>query len=252
MAHETTDMDLVWLAFLANVPHYFLLNTFYGIDTLAALPPLLIDVVAIAIPFALLRGIDRTPDPASLKTPNQAVAQDSGIQWLIGLFGACVYTIVISSSFYTWLPQYMVVHFEGLRSVEKAHNAALFLLLALFGPVGYAATRFIFVPAIASAGNPGITDPKLKPEAAPFNPETATLGQTIAYNLGLSEAGITKRNEILAKRTAALVISSFLNTFVRSYVTIEGTELVGALGWASVWATAAAIIGVAFSWVGDE
>lgn len=234
------------------MPHYFLLNTFYGVDYFAALIPLVIDVTTIAVPFALLRGITHARDKSSPKTPNQVVAQDVGIQWLTGLFGAAIYTFVVYGSFYTWLPAYMVVHFDGLKSVAKAHDSALLLLFALFGPVGYAATQFIFVPAVGSAGNPGITDPKLKPELAPFDPETASLGQTVAYNLGLKQSGFTRRAEILTKRTVTLVTCSFLNTFVRSFVTIEGTELVGALGWASVWATGAALVGAALSWVGDE
>jgi hypothetical protein len=233
------------------VPHYFLLNTFYGIDYIAALLPLAIDVTTIAVPFAVLRGMTHARDHAEPKTPNQIVAQDVGIQWLMGLFGACLYTIVVYGSFYTWLPQYMVVHFDGLKSVEKAHDAALLLLLTLFGPVGYAATQFIFVPALGSSANPGgITDPKLQPAPTAFDPETASLGETVAYNLGLGS--VTKRTVILAKRTAVLAACSFVNTFVRAYVVIEGTELVGALGWASVWAVAAGLVGLSFAWVGDE
>ncbi|KXT09441.1 hypothetical protein AC579_5984 [Pseudocercospora musae] len=244
--------DLAWLTLLSNVPHYFLLNTFYGIDYLAAVVPLFIDVSTIAIPFALLRGMNRARDTSAPKTVNQAVAQDTGIQWVTGLLGASLYALVIYGSFYTWLPQYMVVHFDGLRSVQKAHDTTQFLLLAVLGPVGYATTQFIFVPAIGSAANPGLTDPKLKPEKVPFNPETATFSETLAWNLGFSEAGFSHRAEILAKRTFMLAASAFINTFIRAYVTIEGTEIVGAIGWASVWSFAAGLTGFAFSWVGDE
>lgn len=214
--------------------------------------PLAIDITAIAVPFAILRGLDRSRVTSSPKTPNQAVAQDWGIQGLTGLFGACLYTIVIYGSYYTWLPQHMVVHFDGLRSVEKAHDAGVILLLGLLGPVGYATAQFIFVPAIGSAGNPGNTDPNFYPEKAPFDPKTATLRETLAWNLGLSEAGVSQRAELLAKRTIALAVCSFTNAFARAYITVEGTEVVGALGWAGVWATAAAVTGIAFSWVGDE
>lgn len=238
------------MTLLSNVPHYFLLNTFYGIDYVAALIPLFIDVSTIAIPFALLRGMNQARDSSIPKTPNQIVAQDTGIQWLTAVLGASLYAVIIYGSFYTWLPQYMVVHFDGLRSVQKAHDAGLVLLLALLGPVGYATTQFVFVPAIGSAANPGLTDPKIHAEKVPFNPESATFGETLAWNLGLE--GFSRRAEILAKRTCILAASSFINTFVRTYVVIEGTELAGAVGWASVWSVAAALTGLAFSWVGNE
>lgn len=235
---------------MSNVPHYFLLNTFYGIDYVAALIPLAIDVMTIAIPFAIFRGPIHARDSASPKTPNQIVAQDLGIRAVIAALGAGLYSIVIYSSFYTWLPTYMAVHFDGLKSLVKAHEAVAFLLAGLFLPLGYGATQFIFVPAIGSAANPGLTDPRA--EKAVFNPETATFGQTLAYNLGFSPAGFTPRAEILFKRTAVLAASTFVNSLTRSYVTVAGTEFVGAVGWSFIWVVASALTGVAFSWVGDE
>lgn len=144
----------------------------------------------------------------------------------------------------------MVWHFDGIKSVAKAHDAVAFLLAALFFPLGYGATQFIFVPAIGSAANPGLTDSRA--EKAVFDPETATFSQTLAHNLGFSPAGFTPRAEILFKRTAVLAASSFVNSLVRSYVTIEGTDLIGAVGWSSIWAAASLLTGFAFSWVGDE
>lgn len=214
--------------------------------------PILIDVTTLAIPFALLRSLNHARRGDKVKTANQAVAQDRGVQYLIAAFGASIYAIVVYGSFTTWLPTYMIIHFDGLRSLERAHNTGILLLLALFGPLGYAATQFIFVPAVGSAGNPGITDPALKPGKVAFNPETATIGQTVAWNLGFGEHGLTHRGEILFKRTATLAASSFISTFIRAYVIVDGTELLGALGWASVWGSAAALVGVAYAWVGNE
>lgn len=250
--NNRVDVDLAYLSLLNNVPHYFLLNTFFGVEYLATAIPVIIDVVTLAVPFALLRETNSARSSGQVKTANQAVAQDRGVQYLTAAFGASLYAIVIYGSFTTWLPTYMIIHFDGLRSLERAHNTGILLLLALFGPLGYAAAQFIFVPAVGSPGNPGITDPTLKPGVVPFNPETATLGQTLAWNLGLGEHGFTRRGEILFKRTATLAASSFISTFFRAYVIVEGTELLGALGWASVWGIAAALVGVAYAWVGNE
>lgn len=234
------------------MPHYFLLNTFFGVDYLATAIPIIIDVTTIAIPFALLRNLIHARGGNKVKTANQAVAQDRNVQYLTAAFGASIYSLVVYSAFTTWLPTYMIIHFDGLRSLDRAHNTGILLLLALFGPLGYAATQFIFVPAIGSAGNPGNTDPALHPEKVPFDPRTASFGRTLAWNLGFTESGLTPRGEILLKRTATLAASSFISTFFRSYVTIEGTELLGALGWASVWGSAAGLVGLAYAWVGNE
>lgn len=246
------DLDLGYLTLLNNVPHYFLLNYFYGVNFVSALTPLLIDVSAIALPFALLRRNIHAHDSRPPKTPNQAVAQDLSVQALTALFGASIYALVVYGSFTTWLPTFLVIHFEGLRTVDRAHSSAIPALLATFIPLGYAATQFVFVPGVGSAANPGITDPKLKPKKAPFDPATASLRETLAWNLGLSEAGVTPRAKILAWRTGVLAASAFINISVRAYVTVDGAEVAGALGWAGVWAAAAGLVGLAYSWLGDE
>lgn len=234
------------------MPHYFLLNTFYGIDFWVATIPLAIDILTISVPFALFRQLNAGHADPKSKTQNQQVVSDIAVQGLIAVLGASVYSIVVYGSFVSWLPTYMVTHFDGLRSMERVHDANVLSFLLLFLPLGFAASQFIFVPAVASAGNPGITDPKLHPEKAPFDPRTATLSQHLAYNLGLSEAGFSRRAEILAKRAMVLAAGSFINSFVRAYMVVEGSELWGALGWASVWAVAAGLAGVGFAWVGDE
>jgi hypothetical protein len=155
-------------------------------------------------------------------------------------------------SFTTWLPTYLVVHFDGLRSMEKIHNTGIWLLLALFGPLGYAATQFIFVPAIGNPGNPGPIPNKAAARNLRFDPETASLSQHVAHNLHFNPEGLTPRGKILLKRTLILATSSFVSSFTRSFVTIDGTDILGALGWASVWSTAAALVGVAYAWVGNE
>ena len=238
---------------LTNLPHYFLLNTFYGIDYLACLIPLAIDVSAITIPFYLFsQAAHNHPSAYAIKAPNQVVAQDRNVQNLTALFGAALYATVIYGSFATWLPTHMIVHFDGLRSLEKAHHDAVLLLLVLFVPMGYATTQFLFVPAIASAGSISLSDHSHRPKKSTFNPETATLSETVAWNLGFSDTSLSRRAKVLIKRTVILIACTFINTFVRVFYTIAGTEVVGALGWAGNWALAAVFVGVAYSWVGNE
>ncbi|CAK4032618.1 uncharacterized protein RCC_04466 [Lecanosticta acicola] len=243
-------VDLAYLTLLNQVPHYFLLNTFFGIDLVAVLIPLAIDVTSVAIPFALLRGVNAGHADSTVKTPNQLIAQDLPVRLLTATFGASVYALVMYLGFQTRLTLWMVTYFDGIRDLQRAHDTEVWALLALFAPLGFAATQFIFVPAIGSPGNPGLDIVSPVPQRR-FDPKTATLSETIARNLGRQE-GFSRRTEILAKRTLTLAACCFVNTFVRSYVTIEGTELIGALLYSGVWSTAALASGLAFGYVSWE
>ncbi|KAK3073179.1 hypothetical protein LTR53_005467 [Teratosphaeriaceae sp. CCFEE 6253] len=241
--------DLAGLSILSNLPLYFLLTTFYGIDTVASTFALLIDISAIAVPFALLRPLIHAHEPG--QDANQIVAQDRRIFFYVGLLGAAIYSVIIYSSLYTWLPVYLLVHFDGVRNMQKAHDATLPLLLLSFLPTGWATAQFLFTPSIGSRGNPGLTDPDIFPEKTNFDPETATFMETVAFNLGF-KGGFTKRAEVLVKRSTVLMTCSVANTFARVLMTIDGTEAWGAAGWAGVWGAAALLTSVAYGFVGNE
>ncbi|KAK5122270.1 hypothetical protein LTR85_004181 [Meristemomyces frigidus] len=242
--------DLASLATLSNLPYYFLLYTFYELHLFACATALVIDIATIGIPFALLVPLIRAHEPG--KSPNQQVAQDGSIFFLMSLFGSAIYAVTVYGSLYTWLPVHLVAHFDGIRSMQHAHDATVPLLVGMLIPIGWATSQFLFTPMIGARANPGITDPALKPEKVKFDPETATFGETVAFNLGYGPDGFSKRGEVLAKRTAVLISCSVMNTFVRVFMTIEGTEPVGAAGWASVWGLAAALTSVAYAWAGNE
>jgi len=250
MANALTGKDLVSLACLSNLPYYFLLHTFYELHMFSCLTALTIDILSIGIPFALLRPLIHAHEPG--KSPNQQVAQDRTIFLLMGLFGSVIYAVFVYGSLYTWLPVHMVTHFDGVRSLQAAHDASIELLICMLVPVGWATTQFLFTPMVGARANPGITDPELHPEKVRFDPENANMGETLAFNLGFGRDGFSKRGEVLAKRTAVLVACSVTNTVVRTFMTISGTELVGCLGWASVWGVAATLTSLAYAWAGNE
>jgi len=211
---------------------------------------LAIDVGTIALPFLLLRPLVRAHDNG--KDPNQQVAQDSQIFILTMVLGAATYAIVVYGSLRTWIPVYLLKHFDRIRSLEHAHNAAHHMITLMLLPVGWATSQFLFTPMIESRRNPGLTDPKLGLERVIFDPETATFGETLAFNLGLGKDGFSKRAEVLLKRSIVLIICSMVNTFVRVLMTLDGSESAGAAGWASVWGIAAMLTSAAYAWVGNE
>ena len=216
---------------------------FYDIQASTAITCLIIDTVATFVPFYLLRI---SSSVHSIQTPkgvaaNRSVINDFGIQISTSLLAASIYGVVVLGSFGTWLPVYLVTHFDGIRDISALYEANFPLVAGGFIPVGFAAKVFLFTPATAA-----------KPDAhdkstAAFNPETATLYETIMYNLW----GYSKRTRTMIKRTATLVTVSGLHTWLQTYASVEGAEGFGAAGWSSVWAVAAMLTGVAFWWVAD-
>ena len=236
-------IDLASLTLLSHMPPLYLLTTFYGIRPTSMLASLTIDVLTTYIPFRLLRPISPIHNLEAPKAAvsNRSVINDIPVRIYTTVLAAGIYGVIVFGSFGTWLPVHLVLHFEGLRDISAAHSAALPFLILSFLPAGYAAREFLFTPATGAKRDLG----DIKNLA--FNPETATLWETVRYNLW----GYSKRTRTMIQRTATLVMVSGLNTMLQTFVTVEGSEFYGAAGWSGVWALAAALTGTVFWWVGD-
>lgn len=181
-----------------------------------------------------------------IKTPkgtaaNRAVIDDWGVQTFTSLLAAGVYGVVVFASFTTWMPTYLVTHFDGIKDISSIYDSKVIALMAAFVPTGIAAKTFLFTPS--TAAKPDEYDDK----AALFNPETATLGETVIYNVW----GHSKRVRTLIQRTATLVALGSVHTWLHTYLAVNGAEALGAAGWSSVWALAAISTSIGFWWVAD-
>lgn len=236
-------MDLASLTLLSHLPHLYLLTTFYGIRPTTMISCLTIDILTTYIPFKLLRDLSATHRAEAPKgsVSNRSVINDLSVRIYTTLLAAGIYGVVVFGSFGTWLPVYLVVHFDGLKDISAAHSAALPFLIISFLPIGYAAREFMFTPA--TGAKPDAHDRQM----AAFNPVTATLGETVIYNVW----GHSKRTRTLIQRTTILALITGLHTWLQTYVAIEGVEGYGAAGWSGVWALAAVVTGAAFWWVAD-
>ncbi|KAK5149078.1 hypothetical protein BJ546DRAFT_1063646 [Cryomyces antarcticus] len=235
--------DVAALMTLSHLPFHYLLATCYGVSYTTSTIALAIDVLSNVIPFALLcpRSPVHNANAPKAAVPNRAVIHNYGVTASSALLGAAVYAVTVYAAYYSYLPVYLIVHFDGLRSLARVHDATVTTLLLPFLPLGWAASHFLF-SASAGASHKNLRD--IRREA--FNPATATLGETVAHNLW----GHSKRSKVLINRTVTLVLFSAANIWFRTFVTVEGTDAPGAAGWASVWAVAATLTGVAYEWLG--
>ncbi|KAI4236115.1 MAG: hypothetical protein L6R40_006240 [Gallowayella cf. fulva] len=240
---EYDGWDLASLTMLSHMPYLYLLTTFYAVRPTTMWLGLFVDVASTYLPFSLLRDSSPVHRSEALKSEvaNRSILNDLPIKLYTSFLAAAVYGIVIYGSFRSWLPGFLIVHFEGLRDLSGAYEAALPGVTIGFLISGYAAQSFLFMPALGA--KPDVHDMQMED----FDPETATLGETVWYNVW----GYSKRSRTLIKRTATLVLVSAMQTGLRTIITVEGVELVGAAGWAAMWATAAILVGCSFWWVGD-
>lgn len=231
------------LTLLSHMPYYQLLRIFYGVRPTTILNNLSIDMLSVYIPFFFLRQNSVTHDPKAPKSAvaNRSVINDFSAQFLVSLLATGIYGLVLYVSLVSWLPLYLVTHFDGVRSLQGAHEAAYPFVAFGVIPLGFAAKAFIFTPAMG--GKPDTRDAR----NAAFNPETATFWDTIKYNIW----GHSKRTRTMIQRTITLIAFTGLYNALQTYFVVEGAEFFGAAGWSGVWAVAATLTGAVFWWVGD-
>ncbi|KAM7223775.1 hypothetical protein V8F06_000791 [Rhypophila decipiens] len=238
--------DLASLALLSHGPTAYLLSVFYGIRPLTAGVYLVSNVVSYFVPFLLFRELSGAHSAAP-GTPNREIVIDRGIQVLTSILAGLVYNVVLFLACHTFLPTTLVLHFVDIPTVEPATDAVLLglgrrpdmLVLSLL--FGIAARTFIFTPLVTT---PQTAEDE---QSADFDPVSATLGQTVAWNLW----GYTTQTKVSIKRTAAAVLATAVSTYLQCTLTIRGVESLGAAVWAGVWATATLATGLSLRYVGS-
>jgi hypothetical protein len=228
--------DLAALSLLSYGPSLYLLNSFYEISATTIGSSLLIDILTVYIPFRLLRPLS----PAHSASASTPIAKSIDIQVYTTVLAGIIYSLAIYISYVLFLPEYLVTYFSDLPTIEVAHRATYLTLLPVTLIFGAAIRSFIFTPAVDAVPT------RAELEAAKFDPETATLGETLWWNIW----GFEKRTKVVIKRTVVLMLISGVNTFVQCYWTIRGVEAKGAAVYSGVWVVAAGVTGAALGFVG--
>ncbi|KAI0202219.1 hypothetical protein F4808DRAFT_83077 [Astrocystis sublimbata] len=231
--------DITALNLLSQGPALYLLYAHYETSAQALLLTIGIETLATYIPFRLLRPLSRAhAEPTAV--PNADILTDGPIALLTTLLAGAIYSVSLLFAYSTYLPTYLVVYFNGLPSLVRAHESTYVGLLPVTLALGFAARVFIFTPAEAT----GRTPADAKNES--FDPVKASLGETVRWNF----FGWSSQTKVALQRTALMMLVSGTNTFLRTRLTIVGVESTGAAAWSSVWVLAAAVTGLALSAVG--
>jgi hypothetical protein len=232
--------DVAALTVLTNAPYAYLLTTYYNISTLTVAAHMNIEVFAIAIPTYLLRSRSVAHKPnAPLR--NRFLLNSVQVQFSNALLAIGVYIVVLWAGLKTnYLNLFLISHFD-IPTLEAAHLETPVSIFVKIFTAGVAAKEFLLNPSIAAQPLSGTATP-----AEEFDPATATLDQTIKANV----LPFDRRTRTLVQQT--IILNSFLfASTVQRCMTLTGTEITGAAGYAGVWVVANVITATWYAWVGD-
>lgn len=197
------------------------------------------------MPFLLLRRLSSARSAAP-GTPNREVVADRGILVLTSLQSALVYGVVLFLASRYLLPGTLVLYFQGVPTVQPAADATF---LGFGNPTGQVLSLMFGIAARAFIFTPLVTTPRTLQDQknAEFDPVSATLGQTIAWNLW----GYTTQTKVSLARTAVAMLFTAAGTYLDTALAVKGVEPYGAAVYASIWVTAALVTGLTLRYVGS-
>ncbi|EXJ85562.1 hypothetical protein A1O1_05926 [Capronia coronata CBS 617.96] len=238
--------DVASVSLLLFTPQSILLGLFYEISPITLTATTLSSVLANALPYYFFRPLSPSHKPGSAPKAslrNRPILTDPYTAIATSLLATTIFAVLLEASFATFLPEWLITHFMGLRTLEPAHRGPSglpTLLLALL-PAGVACMEFLFAPPTAAGSV------LLAPPAIPFDPATASFAAHVYYN---AWGWYTARQKELIRRTVFLTALLVTESVVQVWGTVAGVELPGALGYAGVWGLGVVVVGVVLDWVG--
>lgn len=235
---------MAFFTLITHLPTFSLLSSFYGVRPTTTLTSLAITLVSNTIPFILLRGtrwVHNLNEAPVHAVSNRAILQDTPTTIYTSVAASAIYAVFLYTSFSTWLPAFLVVHFEDIPDIRTAHAgpAGLPVLFLSLIPLGYAARDFLFVSST------GWTD---APDAV--KTDAVVEGEFLISQLYRKTWGsFFPKTKILISRTVLLAAVVLLNTIIQAAGTVKGIDVEGAAGWGAIWAAATVAIGATFGWI---
>ncbi|KIW15299.1 hypothetical protein PV08_05344 [Exophiala spinifera] len=236
--------DVASLTLLISTPETILLGLFYDIHPTTLVASTLSSIVANSVPYFLFRSLSPSHNPNTApKTTlrNRPILTDPYTTVATSLLATAIFAVLLEASFATFLPSWLITHFSGLRSLEKAHLGAgglPILLLALI-PAGVASMEYLFAPSTAAAST--------VPATPEFDPTTAGFAGHVYHN---AWGWYSPRQKSLISRAGLLAYLIVAETIVLLWGTLKGIEFTGAAGYAGIWGVGVVLVGAALDWVG--
>ena len=199
-----------------------------------------IEMLSFALPTYLLR-------PRSLAHKHNAPLRNRfllnsyQVQFSSSMLATGVYVVLLWAGLKTGFLNTFLVQYFDIPSLEAAHVETPVSIVIKTFVAGVAAKAFLLNPSFAAQPLSGTQTP-----AENFDPATATLPQTLEYNF----YNFSKRTRTLIQQTFILNAFLFIGT-VQRCMTLLGTDVIGAVGYAGVWVAANSVIALWFGWVGD-
>jgi hypothetical protein len=232
--------DVATLTVLMHAPFAYLLSTYYNISTLTIAAHVSIEVISMALPTFLLRKSNIIHE-SSAPLRNRFLLNSVQVQSSNSLLAISVYITTIWAGLKTGYLNLFLISFFDIPTLETAHREDPVAILTKVFIAGICAKEFLLNPSFAAQPASGAVTP-----AEQFDPAIATLDQTIKANVLPAE----KRTRTLAQQVIILNSFVFANT-VQRCMTLGGSELMGAAGYASMWVAANSILALWYAWVGD-
>ncbi|KAI6246400.1 hypothetical protein HI914_05333 [Erysiphe necator] len=231
--------DVIALTILSYGPSLYLLVAFYDVPIITVLPYLIIESIVVSISFSLVRPLSTirtfSSRRASPQVANREVLASITIQVYTILLAASVFAITVFTAYQTYLPNYLIKHFENLPRISAVHSPFYVTLFPATIVMGLAIKIFIFTPAVAISS---------KKEDI-FNAELASLWETFLYNIW----GFHARTKLIIKRTMILMIMSGVSTFLQTFMTIDGVEFIGSIAFTALSISASVLSCIALGFV---
>ncbi|KAK5046714.1 hypothetical protein LTR84_007475 [Exophiala bonariae] len=241
---EFDAYDVASLTLLLSTPTTLLLGLFYSISPVTLISTTLSSILSTSAPYYFLRPLSPSHNPSAAPRSslrNRSILTDPYTTIATSLLASAIFAVLLEASFATFLPEYLVVHFTGLRSIEAAHlgpSGLPTLLLALL-PAGFATQEYIFAPSTAKSLPSGPVDA--------FDAVTASFSAHVYHN---AWGWYSVRQKELISRTAVLTALIVAQTLLHVGGTLNGVDFEGALGYASIWGGGAVVVGAVLDWVG--
>lgn len=236
-------LETITFTFLTHLPTFTLLTSFYNVKPSTALASYAIILFSTGFPLVLLR---KARSNNGQTKPTVSLLTDPPTTIYTTLAAASVFSLVLYTSYATWLPAQLVTHFSNIRDISATHAgpAGWPILFTCLIPAGWAARNFLF----AAWARAAVTADEMGQKGKEYIDRDGEYLICVLYRKTWGALAACTR--VLIVRTVILTLMTLANTVVQLVGTVKGVSVEGAVAWGAVWAVSGLLVGLVFGWIG--